>query len=747
MRYPQSGPLVDADSLNTGDAPGRWAAVALLLLVLVPTSFNAIALLPELSLPIPSLNDDAFHFLLVQRASEALASGENPFDYWGPELDLGFPWFFYYQHLPHLAVVFLHRLLLRQVDLLTLFNVIRYCLLVGFPLTVYWAMRRLGFSVVAGAVAAAAATLLSSNQRYGFEYDSYIWRGWGLYTQLWAMHLSFITLACLHRLLDRGTGYASAVVASSLLALSHLVYSYMMAVGALGLFLVGLNRANARPRLARLAITAALAGVITSYFWLPFLLFKAYLGVSPYEAAWKYDSFGAGKALTWLVNGDLLDYGRLPVLTVLLALGLACAVATRARPARLTLVLLVFWLALFFGRHTWGRLADLLPLHERLHFHRFIGGVHLAAILLIGLGGEWLWQQAAAVPDRFRTVIPGLVILALMVPALRERQAYYAVNTQWMERARQALDADQEARTILSALQELPPGRTYAGRRDNWGKRMRVGDLHFFDLLTFHQTVAISPYESFSLNADLIWHLDDRNPAHYNLFNVKYIVAPRDLAMPAFLGRIKETPRYALYRAETSGYAQFATITTLKRIDSQSSLFSQNRSWLSSADPAAGRFVRYEYPARKGTSGDGADAVASAQEDRRGCPGGGTISEERVLPGRIDLRVECREAATLILKMTYHPNWRITVDGRPVRPFMVSPSFIGVNVPAGLHQLRAEYRSPLYKTALLLLGACTLLAAIWFTRWFARLDGPSRRPGPDCPPMPPPLSLRRGARD
>jgi hypothetical protein len=188
------------------DSPGRWATVGLLLLVLIPSAFNAIMLLSELSLPVPSLNDDAFHYLFIQRASEAVAGGENPFDHWAPELELGFPQFFYYQHLPHLAVILLHRLLLKQVDLFTLFNLDRYLLLLGFPLTVYWSMRRLGFSVVPASVAAANATLLSANHHYGFEYDSYVWRGFGMYTQLWAMHLSFITLACRHRLLERGTG-------------------------------------------------------------------------------------------------------------------------------------------------------------------------------------------------------------------------------------------------------------------------------------------------------------------------------------------------------------------------------------------------------------------------------------------------------------------------------------------------------------------------------------------------------------
>ncbi|MCI0408147.1 MAG: YfhO family protein [Acidobacteria bacterium] len=706
-----------------GDSRGRWATVILLILVLVPTSFNAIALFPEVSLPVPSLNDDAFHFLLVQRASEALAGGENPFDHWGPELDLGFPWFLYYQHLPHLTVVLLHRLLLKRVELLTLFNVVRYLLLIGFPLTVYWAMRRLGFSVVAGAAAAATATLLSSNHRYGFEYESYIWRGWGMYTQLWAMHLSFIVLACLRRLLERGTGYAATVVASCLLALSHLAYSYMMAPAALGLFLIGLNRANVRPRMARLAITAALTAVITSYFWLPFLLLKAHLGVSPYEPSWKYDSFGAGKILTWLVNGDLLDYGRLPVLTLLLALGVASALATRTRPSRLTLILLIFWLALFFGRHTWGRLADLLPLHERLHFHRFIGGVHLAAILLIGLGGEWLWQQSALLPERWRAVAAGLGLVILMVPALRERQKIYSLNAQWMEQTKKALDADEDARAILSALRELPPGRTSAGRRDNWGKRVKLGDLHFFDLLTFHRIVAISPYESFSLNADLIWHLDDRNPTHYNLFNVKYVVAPRALPMPAFLIPVKETARYTLYRAETSGYAQFAAVTALKRVGSQSNLFVRNRDWLSRDDPAAGRFTRWEYPVAGGEpTAPSNEAATRAATVRAGCPGGGGIHEEKVRPGRFDLRATCPEASTLVLKVTYHPNWRVAIDGEQAQPSMVSPSFIGLDVPPGLHQIHAEYRSPPFKTALLLLGACTLLATIWFRRRLARLD-------------------------
>jgi hypothetical protein len=215
-------------------------------LVAIPVLFNAIALLPELRCSIPSLNDDAFHYLFIQRASQALASGENPVDHWIPQLELGFPQFFYYQHLPHLAVVALHRLLLQRVSLLTLFNLVRYLLMVLLPITVWWSMRRMDFSISASAVGAAFSALLSSNLGFGFDFGSYIWRGSGLYTQLWAMHLFFISTACLYRFLSRGTGYLAAVFACSALVLSDLLYAYIMGVTALIIFFFSIGQARQR---------------------------------------------------------------------------------------------------------------------------------------------------------------------------------------------------------------------------------------------------------------------------------------------------------------------------------------------------------------------------------------------------------------------------------------------------------------------------------------------------------------------
>jgi hypothetical protein len=223
----------------------RWAAAAQMLPMLIAIIFNLVTLWPELGVPVPSLNDDAFHYLNLQRVNAALDDSENPFDNWSPALELGFPEAFYYQHVPYITVAILYRMLLKQVDLLTLFNLIRYLLLVFLPLTVWWSMRTMGFTPTASAVGGAFSCLISSNYLYGFEYNSYLWRGYGMYTQLWAMHFYFIATACLQRVLRRGIGYVAAIFSCSMVVLSDLMYAYLLGVTSLVLFVLSVRRSAA----------------------------------------------------------------------------------------------------------------------------------------------------------------------------------------------------------------------------------------------------------------------------------------------------------------------------------------------------------------------------------------------------------------------------------------------------------------------------------------------------------------------
>lgn len=686
--------------------------------------FNAIALLPEVAYPVPNVNDDAEHILFIQQASDAWARGEDPLDFWVPQVELGFPQFLYYQNLAHLVVVALGKLTFGLVPLRTLFDLVRYVLLVGFPLTVFWSMRRLGFSDVAAAIGAAASSLLSSG-RYGFEYDSYVWRGLGVYTQIFGMHLSFIALATLQRVATRGSGLIAAALACAALALSHLIYAYMTAITAVVLILSGLTRANALGRVLRFSAVAALAAVITAYMWVPFFAQAGYLNVSPYLDRAKYDSFGAPTILGWLVSGDLLDHGRVPVLTALLAVGVAAAVVKRTRLLVLTLVLLVLWLVLYFGRPTLGPIADLLPLHEGLLFHRFIGGVDLFAILLIGAGGAYLWElvRAELTPRRLAAVAAATAIL--FVPAFVERWSYYGYNTAWMRITQAAIDADTDARTVLGALAAQPPGRAYAGLRSNWGSTLDFGipfnSVRMYNLLTFDRFDAVAPpYRGASLNSDLLFDFNDRDPAHYRLFDVQYVIAPPTATLIAGPVPIVSTPRYVLYRAPGGGYAEYASIVRTETPASQLDLFDRARAWLRGGSATAWQFARYAYRER---------APAATPGTIADCPRPG-ISYTRAQSSRFDVVASCDSDSAMVIKATYHPNWHVTVDGVEVPTFMVAPSYLAFPVSAGQHFITAEYRSAPLKDPLFGVGAVTLVACLgysWRRRVPFRKLWPARR--------------------
>src|SRR5207249_3688357 len=581
---------------------------ALALLVALPMSVHAIGLLPELTLRVPNVNDDAEHLLFVQGASDALARGENVVDFWVPEMDEGFPEFLYYQNLPHLAVVALHRALLGTIDLTTVFNLVRYLLLVLFPITVFWSMRGMDFDPVAAAVGAAASSLIAIN----------------------------------------------------------------------------------------------------SWMWLPYFLERGFLTASPYLLQEKYASYGAGTILGWLFTGELTDHGRLPVLAALLAIGVAAAVVTRARSALFALALFAIWLVLYFGRATLGPLAMLLPLQETLLFHRFIGGVHIAAIMLMGVGGAAIFSLL-----RTRTSLPrtGLAVAAIAIalaPALKDRYTFEETNGIWMRQTQAAIDADAEMRSLVAALRELPAGRVYAGLRSNWGERLDFAipfrSVHAYQyLVTERFRMLAPPFGGASLNSDLQFDFNDQSEAQYDLYNVRYVIAPRDVSFPSFMRVLQTTARYTLYAAPSSGHAEFVALTGRESVTTQAKLFPRNRAFVNGSGPGERAYLRWNYPAP-------VDSVVSGPV--AGCANGGELHYERIQPSRFDFLTSCPGAATLVIKETFHPNWRATVDGNPAETFMVSPSYVGLSVPPGDHFVTVEYRSTPLKTPLLIVGVVLLIAVV-----------------------------------
>jgi hypothetical protein len=538
------------------------------------------------------------------------------------------------------------------------------------------------------------------------------------------MHLSFVTLALSWNALRSNSraGIAWAALALGALFLTHLLYSYMMALTLGVLVVVGATSIRDSLRRAlRLVVIALPAALISAWMWLPYLTQSSYFFMSPFLQTEKYASYGAPAILGWLVTGDLLDHGRLPVLTALLAIGIVAAVMTRTLLARSVLVLFVVWLVLYFGKPTLGGLVALLPNYENLLLHRFIGGVELFAVVLIGIGGGWLVERLRADASPMRFALACVALLLLLTPAMAERASFYSWNTTWMRQTRDAINADADATTILRALQAQPPGRVFSGLRNSgWGPALNFGipfnSVRFNDWLVFNRVpVVASPYGSFSLNSDLAWDFTVDRATDFDIMDARYVVAPTATKVPAFLEPLTRTPRYTLYRAPSTGASTFGALIDRELIRKQSVLFASSRAWFNSSDAAAKRFHRFDFPAQ--TTGASAGAAEGCAQP--------SYLYERIESARIDLVAACANPSTLVIKVSYHPNWHVSVDGLEVPSFMTSPSYLGVAFPPGKHVVTAEYRSSPMKMPLFLIGVATL-ASIGFA---ARPRGIALSPG------------------
>jgi hypothetical protein len=539
------------------------------------------------------------------------------------------------------------------------------------------ALRRLGFARAPATFGAVAVPLISAPGLFGFELNSYVFGGSGLYTQIWGMWLFPLAVAWVTAYALEGKGLAIAASLFAALVVSNTLYGYMAVLTMAALLCLPAGT-PLLGRSYRAAAVFAASGIAVAYFVVPLLLNGEWLNQSIWIEREMVDSYGHRWVLWRLINGELLDAGRWPVLTLLLAIGLARAMTRREAVDRIALTLFVMWVALFFGRPTWGALFRLLPMDADLHLHRFIGGVHFGAVALVGIGADAIWQ---AVRVRWRAAAATAALVIFLLPAFRERAQYLRWSGGLVTRNAQAVsdaasDIDRLLQTVRSAMADRP-GRVYAGLPGSWGGRFTVGDIPLYSLFSFHGVDTLGyAYHVLSFGGDVQYHFDDQNPLHYDLFNVAMVVAPPAWSAPPFLQPVARTPRWHVYRAPGSGY--FAVTT----------------------DPPVG------VPARA----DAYPMLRQSLESFRGfAPSTVTGIGAQGMDG-YGATITTAQPGHAVFKMNFHPGWKARVDGRDEIAVPIGPLFVGVPIPAGTHEVALVYHAPAYKSWLLAAGALVLLS-------------------------------------
>src|SRR2546421_2313553 len=327
------------------------------VLVAVACVFNAVLLAPERRIGRLPLNDSVLPLAASERLAESFARGEPLLDPWVSEWSLGYPVWRSYQPLPHVVAAAVLRSTEPYTSHAAAFAALQYLVLVLLPASVYAAARLFGAYPCAAGIASllVLAPVAEGNlDRWGLSYGATTWRGSGLYTQVFALHLLLWSWGLTVRALDTGRTRAMAAAAIAATALSHIVFGYVAFLSAVALAVVGPAGYRAR-RLVRLATIGLGALLLISWFVIPLLLARHEVNHSRWEDAYKWDSFGAPLILRALFSGRLFDAGRSPVLSLLVAAGaLGAASCAPEALARRLLGLSAPCPAVVFGRRAVG---------------------------------------------------------------------------------------------------------------------------------------------------------------------------------------------------------------------------------------------------------------------------------------------------------------------------------------------------------------------------------------------------------
>jgi hypothetical protein len=630
----------------------------------------------------PAGDDNTFHLAEIAHLARALGAGD--LDWWNPSANLGFASGYYYQVLPQLVPAALAAL--TGGDPLFWFQLAIAAALVLAPAAAYRGARLTGATGWQALGAATAVAVCLSSSKWGHGPDGTFMVG--LYTQTWALAAFPLALGGGVRWLETGRGLGGAVASGVFVGLCHPFAGVALGVGLAGGELVrtALDRDGAARRLARLALLGALLVAGSACAWLPVLIDYDGFGGFPHRVAGE-----AGPGLVALgeelARGRVLDAGRPPVLTWLVPVALAAAAPWRAR---LGGAALAFGALLAIG-------PSLVTPDDLFPAVRFFGAFQIVLATIAGAGAvalvERLWPHAAArrrPPIRAALLTAVLAIgLLAVIPGARTIRARVRVATDFPDIHRDQLD------TFYPAIRAAAPGR----------QQVRGGaEAHWLNLLPFIRADRPALFQmggaGLQSSPNYVFLYELRLSEHAAraawLFDAPLVLSRRFVASQ-FTGATELAATDDLVLLQLPAPGLVSPVQVMGELPpGRAPARAAALRWLASSLPDEGRVLAYH--------GHG---VAGPP------PAGRVLASERRPPGDgpdLVASVEAAAATTFVVRESWHPRWRATLDGAPAPVRRVTPDVMAIDVPAGRHALAWEFDRPWWVLALWLAWPAAALA-------------------------------------
>jgi len=708
LSVPASALVPLSTETDAGPSPRRWRWRwrRPFVLVALAVVFSLWSLRSE-RLVVAYPNDSGMHLQMTAVAMDLLRHGVSPFDHWYPLLSLGSPFFVQYQSFS--AVLTGALALLFGTTATYAWSL--YLLLALWPLCVYWSTRLLAWGRWESAVAATLAPLIFTVTGRGFGHQSYVWIGSGLWSQLWAMWTLPLAWAFSWRYVSQRKSLFAAVVMLSLTIAFHFLSAYLCALTLAVWILIRPSQFLARTGRTLILGGAALLG--TAWVTVPLVVHLKWLAVNQFQVGTSINnSYGARQVMDWLLTGQIYDWRRLPLITLLLGVGLVTCVRRWSYDERAR-ALCGAWLLsllLFFGRTTWGPLLNVLPGNQSLLFQRYIMGLHLSGLALAGVGAvalvsgtkEQLHRRAPDALARLRnsrigrigwlrTAATMIVVVIVLAPAWTQIATYDHDSASWIAYQRSVAPTQgADVNALVTEAESLGGGRIYAGMPSNWGHQFYVGAVPVYIYLEQLGVDAVGfTLRTSGLMTDPEAYFDESQPGDYAALGVRYLLLPVGHRPPVRATLLRTAGPYRLWRvgsAASSALIQVVDTYGVIHADN-ASLGTRTESFLHSSLPEHALYATIAY------AGNAAAAPTLTSLSQRHGPAGLVTSQSQdlLVAQRAQAVVVANRAAVVLLKVAYDPGWSATVDGRATPTIMLAPALVGVEVAPGRHVVNFSY--------------------------------------------------------
>ncbi len=698
----------------------------------------------------PNGGDTIGHYDLVVNTRDVIkiffSTGELRL--WNTDYYFGFPLFFFYAPLPYVLLASLS--LLTAFDALLLVKLSIVLLFSFFPLVMYLAARLMELEEKYALCIAVFSTTLSSVTVFGLEY--YAFFATGLFSQLWATVLFPLAFAFSYRyfILKKGNPFYP-VFFLFLTFVSHLLIGFIAGMSAGLLFLLMLLFQTERKKLLwNGAIIFLFFFLSISGFLIPYLLNQDYFGNITADLQQKEQGFGFVQTISLLLDGELLDYSvsfsRVPILTFLFFFGTLASFFRKEFCEKYRMLSLFLFIAFLFsliavaGKTSFPLLGK-IPVLSTLQTFRFIFLFHFVSLFYIGLAlwGLWTLFERWNQPSLFF-----IILLIITAPVFYERMQTFKKYSITYDLFTEPDYSDPDYWRVVTAIKESTL-HMRTSIHSSTGLLDRPQQLQALPILTgkpifvstsigAHDTLSAYyaelplPYELADLFAvDFLIEGKEKNltlvttkepTGYFSVVSVPFSIDARALdARELIVAWIFSNASIAGHYLEIESTESPIVITNIQenehfvelteigtdfahRIHGQ--ILLENAPLVTIVLPDA-EFETYSY--------DYFQAYAATHTSRN-C---GTVQNETYARGYYTATVFVpEEDCFLLFKMSYHPEWKVFVDGKEEQLRMLSPSFMGVAVHAGTHDVVFSYEVFWYRIVLFIVGIFSLILLYTF---------------------------------